>query len=1265
MKQRFVKELGQKIIALIAIFSASVLGLASTAGATDTFTGVSITGVGSVGSTLTSALAGAGAPTYAWFDCTSPVSAGTDVSTSGCAAAITAATSATYVVASSDYGYYVTVRVTGVSTGGPYYAASIGVGVQLAPTITNASFPVVNATASQGLTGSLLATFDAGTTAYASGAAASFTLNGASLSYQWYRCSATNAGSLSLTSGCTSISGATSSSYILSGSDATYFVMYSVTATGTVGSPQVQYSGTSASSVSASAPVNTGVPVLSGQTSYNIATSAGTWTGVPSSFTYSYSWFRCAASQTSGVVVPTNCTVISGATASSYSFVAGDLNKYLISGVSASNGVFTTPVVYFSASSSQITGGLPVVVTYPTISPAGSVGSGQTVSVSTGTWAGFPLPTSYTYAWYSCTNNGGSVAAQGSSSVTLPASLGVGFDVCTTLSNATATLAITTQTFIVAEVIANNGNGAYYSYSAVTPVIIAAVPSRSGAVIVSSAGGVFSVTTTGWSGQPTPGISYQWYRCTAASDATYVLTVLSSLNSTCVAISGATSQTYSAVLADVTAGKLLVAETGANSAGGLVAYSATSALAATIASLTGTGVSITGSPLAGSTLSAVNGGWTALPAPTYTYQWYDCTSHVATAASLPAGCTPISGATASTYVPTVTEVGLNSSADYVVVSVTATNSAGISVQFSGATEVLTSSRPVAASAPSVPASATTIASITATPGNWLGAPVPTLSYQWFYCTSSVASAGTTVPSTCTSISGANSISYLPSGSYAGDYFVIGVTGSNGVTSGGATTNVTVYSASTLTPLVSTLSITGLVISGSSIVGGTLSASSSVSGVSSYSTAFQWYNCIYVVSAGTSVPFGCYVIAGATGSSYSPTAGIVGYYVTVLQSVTSSTTSATAVANSTQLVATNIPGASAYIYATSGIGSATVTWYAPTTGAAVTNYAVSSVPAGFSCTSVTTSCVVRGLSAGISYTFSVIASNSYGSGVASSASYLVVPTSAIPVAPASISAVAQPGSATLTWESAVANGALVTLYTVTSSPAGGSCTSAVTSCTVSSLVNGTAYTFSVVATNAVGTSASSVTSNAVTPRLPVSNAPTGVVAVVGNRTLSVSWNAAISAGGPVTSYRVSVSNVVGAGTVSSTCAMTATLSCMAIGLTNGTPYTVSVIAVNSTGDSLSSLAVSGTPATVPSAPKIARITATSGGFNLIITAPVSSGGSAITKYQYSLNSGRTWSSLSVTSKVVGLNHRLTYTVCVRALNALGFSAKSALARVVTK
>src|SRR5258708_37412454 len=71
-------------------------------------------------------------------------------------------------------------------------------------------------------------------------------------------------------------------------------------------------------------------------------------------------------------------------------------------------------------------------------------------------------------------------------------------------------------------------------------------------------------------------------------------------------------------------------------------------------------------------------------------------------------------------------------------------------------------------------------------------------------------------------------------------------------------------------------------------------------------------------------------------------------------------------------------------------------------------------------------------------------------------------------------------------------------------------------TVTGLSNGTAYTFTVAATNAAGTGAASSASNSVTPVGPP-GPPTAVSATAGNGQATVSWTAPSSNGGSAISY----------------------------------------------------------------------------------------------------------------------------------------------------
>lgn len=87
----------------------------------------------------------------------------------------------------------------------------------------------------------------------------------------------------------------------------------------------------------------------------------------------------------------------------------------------------------------------------------------------------------------------------------------------------------------------------------------------------------------------------------------------------------------------------------------------------------------------------------------------------------------------------------------------------------------------------------------------------------------------------------------------------------------------------------------------------------------------------------------------------------------------------------------------------------------------------------------------------------------------------------PGAPTGVSATGGALSASVTFSAPANNGgSAITSFTVTSSPSGLTETGSSSPITVSGLTNGTAYTFTVTATNAIGTSPASAASNSVTP-----------------------------------------------------------------------------------------------------------------------------------------------------------------------------------------
>ena len=135
-----------------------------------------------------------------------------------------------------------------------------------------------------------------------------------------------------------------------------------------------------------------------------------------------------------------------------------------------------------------------------------------------------------------------------------------------------------------------------------------------------------------------------------------------------------------------------------------------------------------------------------------------------------------------------------------------------------------------------------------------------------------------------------------------------------------------------------------------------------------------------------------------------------------------------------------------------------------------------------------------------------------------------PSATIPGAPASIAADPGDSEAVITWTAPTDDGgAVITSYTVTSSPGDIDCTwtSGPLNCTVTGLTNGTEYTFFVTATNAFGTSDPSSTESG-TPLSPP-GVPRSISVETGVDTITLVWDVPSSTGGSdITDYVIEYS-----------------------------------------------------------------------------------------------------------------------------------------------
>jgi len=210
-----------------------------------------------------------------------------------------------------------------------------------------------------------------------------------------------------------------------------------------------------------------------------------------------------------------------------------------------------------------------------------------------------------------------------------------------------------------------------------------------------------------------------------------------------------------------------------------------------------------------------------------------------------------------------------------------------------------------------------------------------------------------------------------------------------------------------------------------------------------------------------------------------------------------------------------------------------------------------------------------LKAGATYYWRVIGRDQYQSSTAwSNSATFVTPTT--PGTPTAVSATGGSAKATLTWTTpASSGGSAITGYSIVPSLNGRPQTPVSASSsptTLTGLTNGGSYTFTVAATNLMGTGVPSTPSAAAIPsKAPA--APGGVTAEAGSSQVTVSWQAAASNGSAVTGY--TVTTYVG-GTASGTTSAGASATSAIVGsLTNGTSYTFAVSAANGDGQGAAS------------------------------------------------------------------------------------------------
>ena len=411
-----------------------------------------ITGTPTVGQVLT-AVPGVWAPTQDRFDYQWYFGG----------AAISGATSSTFLVTSATVGYGITVAVTGVKNLYPSVIRTSAATALVGNLISVSPTPTINGSAAVGKT--LTAIVGA------------WTPSNVSFAYQWNRNG-------------TAITGATASTYVLASADFNNYI--SVTVTASLASYTSVVRTSSSTSAVLDKLTSAPTPVITGNTTVGsvLTVNPGIWT--PATVSLTYQWFR-------------NNAAISGATSSTYTLTSVDDLNIITVTVTGTKSGYGDEI----RTSATFQVGQQFVKT-PTPTIKGNNWVGQTLTATIGTWdTGAVL----THQWL---RNGVAIAGATAHTYKLTtADIGTKITVSTTATKAGFVSKTTTSTATTAIL-----NGKPFTKAA-TPVITGSL----------KVGKTVGTNNGYWNPSPTK-VTYQWLRNLAP-------------------IAGATAKTYTLTAADL------------------------------------------------------------------------------------------------------------------------------------------------------------------------------------------------------------------------------------------------------------------------------------------------------------------------------------------------------------------------------------------------------------------------------------------------------------------------------------------------------------------------------------------------------------------------------------------------------------------------------------------------------------------------------------------------------------------------------------------
>jgi hypothetical protein len=268
-------------------------------------------------------------------------------------------------------------------------------------------------------------------------------------------------------------------------------------------------------SAAAVPPSNTSLPTVSGTAAVGqtLSATSGSWAG-DGPITFQYQWRRC---DTAGA----SCDDIAGATGATRVVAAADAGFTLRVQVTATNSVGSAAAQSGPTATATSTSG-PVNTREPSVS--GSLVEGQTLSGTTGSWAG-TTPITYAYQWVRCGTDGG--APDGSNCVLLSGATGSTYRLQGEDAGRRMRLRVTATNGAGSQTVASNATGTIAAALTTAPKNTKE-PSVSGSP---RPGQTLTANIGGWSGTAPITYAYQWLRCDGNGN-------------NCVSLNGQTKSTF-------------------------------------------------------------------------------------------------------------------------------------------------------------------------------------------------------------------------------------------------------------------------------------------------------------------------------------------------------------------------------------------------------------------------------------------------------------------------------------------------------------------------------------------------------------------------------------------------------------------------------------------------------------------------------------------------------------------------------------------------